>query len=208
MNCILNKDETSIECISDGDMVIIIENNYYNDDTFLSFLKNQKGSKINVNLEISNGWKKNIIVPKNTKCSQLYKALLLNFGLRFDFRYNSEAIEENDNRILTNFIVITIYDRCDILPGLKIYGKEIKSKVIVESFSKNGEKRIINVSVGTLNSFKLFLIYFENQICKKVEKFYIEKKEIKIDGEDKSFSSLGINHDFECQMVFEKHKYN
>ena len=40
MNCILNKDESSIDCISDGDFVIIIENIYYKDDSHFNELKN------------------------------------------------------------------------------------------------------------------------------------------------------------------------
>ena len=47
MNCILNKDGTPIDCISDGDIVIIIESNYYIDDTYFNLLikNNQNGKK-------------------------------------------------------------------------------------------------------------------------------------------------------------------
>ena len=50
MNCILNKDESSIDCISDGDFVIIIESIYYLDDSYFISLKNInfRGVKINI----------------------------------------------------------------------------------------------------------------------------------------------------------------
>ena len=51
MNCILYEDESSIESISDGDFVIIIEDIYYLDDTYYNLLNNQNyiGEKKNVN---------------------------------------------------------------------------------------------------------------------------------------------------------------
>ena len=40
MNCILHNDENSIDCIGDGDFIIIIENLYYLDDTYYNSLNN------------------------------------------------------------------------------------------------------------------------------------------------------------------------
>ena len=40
MNCILYQDESSSDCIGDGDFVIIIENIYYLDDTYYNSLNN------------------------------------------------------------------------------------------------------------------------------------------------------------------------
>ena len=56
MNCILNCDESRIDCISDGDMIIIIEPSYYNDDSYLDSLTdiNKKGDKINIELDTGN----------------------------------------------------------------------------------------------------------------------------------------------------------
>ena len=42
MNCILNKDESSINSISDGDFIVIIEDIYYLDDTYFNLLDNKK----------------------------------------------------------------------------------------------------------------------------------------------------------------------
>ena len=66
MNCILNKDESSIESISDGDFVIIIEDLYYSDETYLNLLTNpnNKGQKINVRIFFNNTPKRNLVIPK------------------------------------------------------------------------------------------------------------------------------------------------
>ena len=39
MNCVLNEDESSINIISDGDFIIIIEDIYYLDDSYLIHLR-------------------------------------------------------------------------------------------------------------------------------------------------------------------------
>ena len=39
MDNILEEDESSIECISDGDFIIIIEDRYYPDDEYFLYLK-------------------------------------------------------------------------------------------------------------------------------------------------------------------------
>ena len=69
MNCILNKDESSIESIADGDFVIIIEDIYYLDDTYLNLLtdKNNIGEKKNVGLSFETGLKRNLVIPIETK---------------------------------------------------------------------------------------------------------------------------------------------
>ena len=45
MNCILFNDESSIESIGDGDYIIIIESEYYIDDTYFNSLINQNNNK-------------------------------------------------------------------------------------------------------------------------------------------------------------------
>ena len=133
MNCILNKDGTPIDCISDGDIVIIIESNYYFDDTYLNLLiKNNQNGKKNVNLEIRGGYSKNIIVPDNTTFSQLFKALILFYGLGFGIVNHGYQLKENDNRNMSDGEKIKIFNKFALIGGFaKIYGKEIKAKKII-----------------------------------------------------------------------------
>ena len=99
MNCILYEDESSIESISDGDLVIIIEDIYYLDDTYYNFLNNRNyiGDKTNVSLRNIKG-KINMIVPSDTKLSQLYKALILKFGCDYYFLSDGRKISDRDER--------------------------------------------------------------------------------------------------------------
>ena len=206
MNCILNEDESSIKCISDGDMIIIIENNYYNDDTYLNLLvdKNQNTEKINLSLYYNDKFFRNLIISKNITISQIYKALLLNFGLNFNFRYKGKLLEENDNNImLEERTIINICSLHSVCQGLERYGKTITIEIKAEK-QDNSECFVF----GTLNSLKTLIKAIEERSHKKVQKFFFDKKEIKIGEEDRSLSSLGINHDCSCFIVFEKDKNN
>lgn len=105
MNCILFNDESSIDDISDGDYIIIIENIYYLDDTYLNSLININfnGTKINVGI-----WKNgtelflNLVVSPDIKLSQLYKALILHMAWHHIFKYKNESINTNDDRLVEN----------------------------------------------------------------------------------------------------------
>ena len=103
MNCILNNDEGSIDCISDGDFVVIIEDIYYLDHTYFNQLINMNfnGAKINVSLRL-HGNIQPLFIPSSTKLSQLYKALILHFGSDYSFLYNSVKIQEKDDGIIRN----------------------------------------------------------------------------------------------------------
>lgn len=101
---------------------------------------------------------------------------------------------------------IEIFNKFALIAGIpKIYGKEIIAKIIVKNLGKLDN---LIARVGTLSPIKRFIESIECQNGKKVIKFLIEKKEIKIDGEDRSFISLGLNHNFECEMIFEEDKNN
>ena len=88
-NTILNEDEGSIDCISDGDFVVIIEDIYYLDHTYYNKFKypNSGGEKMNVYLKINGTIQSSLFAPSNTKLSQLYKALILHFGSDYMFLF-------------------------------------------------------------------------------------------------------------------------
>ena len=132
MNCILNKDESSIESITDGDFVIIIEDIYYLDDTYLNLLtdKNNIGKKKNVGLSFDTGLRINLIIPMKTKFSHLYKALILHFGCNYEFHYNGQKIDYSNNDIVPENSNICVYQYNEILGNtLRIFGKKIELKI-------------------------------------------------------------------------------
>ena len=159
MNCILNCDESSIDCISDGDFVIIIEPNYYSDDSYLNSLtdKNIIGEKKNVAI-LYNSCNRNLVMPVNTTCGQLYKALIIKYGKNYNFLYNGSHMKEIDYRNIPNSSTITMYD-INVLSGIgiNIIGKEINLR-IYEKIENKFQKLLI-ISVGSLNSIKNIIKY-------------------------------------------------
>ncbi len=202
MNCILNKDESSIESISDGDFVIIIEDIYYLDDTYLNLLidKNNIGKKKNVGLSFDTGLRINLIIPMKTKFSHLYKALILHFGFNYIFLYNGQTINYSNNDIVPQFTNIEIFQTHRTRGGtLRIFGKEIELKINLN----NSIKKILDV--GLLSSVKEFIKIIECFLTIKIKGFSLGKKEIYIK-EDKSFASLGITNNCEIKLILEKNK--
>ena len=101
MNCILFNNESPIDCISDRDFVVIIESEYYLDDTYFNNLIKQNNNKEKMNLMLETPKrKKNIIIPSDTKLSELIKALTLHFGYDYRFYYKNNIITEKDERVV------------------------------------------------------------------------------------------------------------
>ena len=202
MNCILNKDESSIESISDGDFVIIIENLYYSDETYLNLLTNpnNKGQKINVKIYLNDKIKRNLVIPNDTKLSQLFKALILYFGCQYHFPFIEMKSDLNTN--ISDGTKIDCLEKAAI-KGLemKIFGKRINLKIKLEN---PGEKsKYFNCEVGILSSIKQFSEYLGITQDLTVKGFYFDKKSIYIN-EDQSFASLGIINDSEITLIFNK----
>ena len=208
MNWILYKDESSIDCIGDGDFVIIIENIYYLDNTYYNSLKNQNysGNIKNVSLEI-NGKRRNMIVPSDIKLFQLYKAFILNFGCGFKFIYllDGKEINEQDKRDYLEGYIIKFYEYDFIKTYIHILGKEIN--LAIDFIDNTGKKRSQNYFVGIYNSIKEFTHMIEFQALIKIKRFYLGNKEINFE-ENRSFLSLGIKEDTYCKILFsENHNY-
>ena len=158
MNWILYKDESSIDCIGDGDFVIIIENIYYLDNRYYNSLNNQNysGNIKNVSLEI-NGKTINMIVPSDTKLFQLYKAFILNFGCGFKFFYNGKDINEQDERDFLEGLIIKFHESNIMRTYIHILGKEIN--LTIDFIDNTGKKRSnfpTYYVVGIYNSIKEF----------------------------------------------------
>jgi len=203
MNCILHNDETSIDCIGDGDFVIIIENIYYLDDTYYNSLNNRNysGKKKNVSLEI-NGKRRNIIVPSDTKLYQLYKAFIFKFGCGYKFIYNGKDINGQDERDYLEGHIIRIYEYGFVKTYITILGKEINLTLdFIDNTGKKTSRFSGNYVVGIYNSTKKFTQMIELQKLIKIKRFYLGNKEINLE-EDRSFLSFGIKEDTYGKILF------
>lgn len=206
MNCILNCDESSIDCISDGDFVIIIEPNYYSDDSYLNILINQNEKRIkkNVILRYNDYTNRNLIIPYNTTLGQLYKALIIKYGKNYIYIYNGYQLKEIDDKNIPEGSTILMVDT-NVVPGLSIniIGKEVNLKIF-EKF-RNKFKKLATINIGSLNSIKDIINYIEIGYKKKIKKIFIGEKEIKLD-EDRSIKSLGKMGSIDLNIITEKDK--
>lgn len=82
-NNIISKDETPIKEISDGDIIIIIENRYYIDDSYYNSLnekyKNEQILNIYVNCD---SFKRYFCFPMVITVTEMLKCFYLSFGLK------------------------------------------------------------------------------------------------------------------------------
>ena len=203
-NTILIEDEGSIDSISQGDFIVIIEDIYYLDHSYFNKFKYSDyiGEKKNVLLQIRDN-NQNLVVPSNTKLFQIYKALILHFGSDYRFLYYAKNINEKDDRIIDNQSRIECIKTGDLKTGYGIkFGKKINLKIDIKD--SKGKKIIKNGSlvleIGIFDSVKHFIEYIECQNYIKVRSFSLKGKIINLE-EDRSFASLGIKEDCEGQVI-------
>ena len=100
-NNIISKDETSIKEISDGDIIIIIENRYYVDDSYYNSLKEKYKNEPKINISIkSNSLNKYLYFPTILTISEMLKCFYFYFGLNNKdsiFLYNGGKLDNNNN---------------------------------------------------------------------------------------------------------------
>ena len=204
-NSILREDEGSIDCISNGDFVVIIEDIYYLDHSYFNKFKypNSGGEKMNVYLKI-NGATQPLFVPSNTKLSQLYKALILHFGSDYIFLFSSNKIHEKDDRIINNGSYIEGIKSGGVKSGYGIiFGKKIKLKIKskdIKGKEINMNESSVGLEVGIYDSIKKLIEYIEIQNNIKVKSLSLKGKNINFE-EDRSLASLGIKEDCKGQVI-------
>jgi len=191
-NNILNKDETPINNISNNDIIIMVEDRYYPDETYYNSIIENKNSDeiirvtlIDSTLDLCGIMHINFNFPSDITLSQMFKAIYLKFGrdnrdLTFlncsDFHY-----EKLKDKFSGNFGTISVSIHDGILGGIfNVYGKRIILKNDGNLFS-----------IGTLNSNKKLKNDLEMQVGKKIKKLYIDGVEVDL-VQEKSLASLGI----------------
>ena len=217
-NVILNNDDSSIEDISNGDSIIIIEDRIYPDKSYyLSIQKkyenNQNRKKINVVFGEIQGLLENhnFILSHMTTVTEMIYSIYLFFGL--DYRnlriiFNGITVEPNETTII-NYLKRR---DCANIQGYKkqndrnLTDCKLIGKVIIATLLNDKNKEEIKVKVGRLNNTKVLFcpeighgFGHYKKILRKVYNIYIDNIEIKYE-DNQSFSSLGIKEDFVCRI--------
>jgi hypothetical protein len=210
-NCILKEDESSFDSISEGDLIIIIENRIYPDDSYYKSLltKNQNCRVTNVR------WKDSLTTssvvlqfPPNITISQMKKAIYLKFG------YNKKQIlsnwipnKYNDNETLEDIYDISLsYEKAQQILNwiINFFGKKIE--IEIEKKVKRKNQPSVIVILGTLNTNKLLVKRIEADLQEKVKKIYFNEKELDIKNE-MSIASLGIKNGSLLTVVTEEQEH-
>ena len=212
MNCILNEDESSIECISDDDYVIIIEDIYYLDDSYLNSLFNTNSNNIsNITIIMERKPILNIPVFAGTKFSQVFKALLFHFGCNYQYHYNGKFFDGENKK--TNMLIPekkNIAIECSNVGNVEHYGYLGKIISIKTIFSDEKGTDFSSypktVEIGLLNSTTYLFSKIENLLEWKIKKIYFGGKEINCE-EEKSLLSLGINENSSLSILVDLLSY-
>jgi len=194
-NIILNRDETSIECINNNDIIIIIEPRNFPDDSYYKSLQKRTGEKRYINFQFSSGRQINRVFPNDIKIYEIYKSINLEFGLdinTYRFLFNGRKLEINDQRDGSS-----IFDKAIIiLENDPFYYNRLGKTVLVTiKINKQFES---SIKIGILNSVKNLIIEAQNNINpRKLKKLKIGNRIIEKD-DTMSLFSLGIKNDFTC----------
>jgi len=216
-NNILNNDESSIEDISNGDSIIIIEDRIYPDKSYyLSIQKkyeNNNKNKINI---VFNEFRRllgthNFVFSEITTITEMIYSIYLFFGL--DYRnlrlmHNMMTIEAKETNIYNYFLKPQMVNILGLkrqndrnLTECKIIGKAISAKLLND---KNEEE--FKVIVGRLNNTKVLFCgkidhgfgWFKDNL-RGLYNICIGNIEIKFEN-NQSFFSRGIKEDFACRI--------
>ena len=204
-NSILNKDVSSINNIANNDIIIMIEDRYYPDETYYnSIIENKKSDEMiriilqDGSLDLCGSMRVGIDFPSDISFSEMFKAIYLKFGrdkrdLTFCDYSNSLHMKIKDKNLGSCFLAINVTTHGGILGGIfNIYGKKIE-------LNYNGNL----FTIGALNSNKKLKNDIEAQERKKLKKLYIDGKEVDL-CEEKSLASLGIqegSYNLNCEFA-------
>ena len=204
-NLILNRDETSIECINNNDIIIIIEPRNFPDDSYYKSLLERTKNKENITFEFSSGKVINRIFLDDIKIYEIYKSLNLEFGLdifTYKLLFSGLTLKINDQNNGSNLFrrkIIINESESDIIDFIK-FGKFVIATIKYNI--KNGSSTTY-IYIGILNSVKNLIEVFQyKNLPKKLKKFTIGNKAIE-KNDTMSLFSLGIKNNFTCFAEFE-----
>ena len=210
-NKILENDDSSIDCILNGDSIKIIEFldcdlTYY--DTLR--LKHKNSPKKNLRFEDDKGRRIVLDLPEDITVIEMKKSFLSKMEIPFKylegfhFTFNAEPLVNNNETIK-----IVDFFSMSYMPCIKVITKNlcfnapvsVKGKRIRVSFYLKDSKKSIDDDIGTLNQIKeLHEIIFYLLCSKGKAIIYPGGIEVKRNDE-RTFSDIGIRDNFICRIV-------
>ena len=214
----LHNDDTSIECISNGDIIKINEYLDIDSSFYKTLLLKYKNSKmINIGLLSQTGFKVFRYFPVDITVMDMIKAFSTEIGVPFKylnlfvFSYNGKTLNINSKELIKdcfrNMEKIIFSKMHSLIGGDPFIDLKI-GKVIEFNIKFKNSKGNFKYSVGTLaqikefyNGLKRFLLLAI--INKKLDKVILNPGNIEINKDDeRTFSAIGIREDFECILNF------
>ena len=209
----LNKDESSIDDINDGSEIYIIEElKDVDSEYYKNYLKEHDKEELITIIFNYNDLKSSFRFSYNSTIKEMLKIYLFKTNIPekykedYIFIYNADTIIGEDNlikdKIKGNNSLINVLDKSNL--------KHSKNEgIILKASIKSNNKLIKTYDIGTLNQIKDF-----NSFLRKNINNYDKIKEIKINGninnydENKTFSSIGIRKDFDCEIKYKEDEEN
>ena len=205
----LSEDETSIDCVENGDEIKIIEELHGVDFSYyeLFLLRHKNENKITVFFHLYNGARKLINITLNTSVEEMIKIFFFEINVPdnkrefFCLLYNSNRLNFHDKSTLKEKGIkgnctITVHKNDSLYYNFRD-GKTLQ--VIIKD--KNKE---IYKSVGTLQTIENFCDELSNNLPKVDFLIKINGKEF-LKNDKRTFSSVGIRDDFICYVeIIEK----
>ena len=203
-NCIIKEDESSLDFISEGDLIIIIENRIYPDDSYYkSLLINNNNSEIK-NFIWKNSYGISLQFPSKITISQMKKAIYLKFGYHCKeiiCEWFSRRNDETLKGIPSNSLLFYGQANQNLNTKINLLGKKIEIRIKI----KNQQLIII---LGTLDSNQYLVRRIEAYLQEKIKIIYFNEKELLLNIKDEmSIDSLGLK-DGSVLMVITEEKEN
>jgi len=210
---LLDDDDTSIEGISNGDIIKI--NEYLDVDTSFSetlLLKYKNSKRINITCTKTNGVKFAKSLPVDITVLDMIKAFVAAMGIPFKsfegiFLYNGMDLTDKKNEILKDLFKgtasITYYSKDNLTGGDPFYN--LKTGKILNFNIKFNDSNL-KFTVGSLVQIKDFYKGLKDCIIScslgiKIDKVILNPGNIEINKDDeRTFSAIGIRKDFECKL--------
>jgi len=216
---ILDNDDTSIECISNQDIIKINESLDVDTSFYESLLLKYKNSDgISIHLNKSDGIKIVRYFPSDLTVLDMMKVFLSIMKIPFKYLYSDcsflyfgENLIKKKNEFLKNLfpngVTINYYELNNKIGGDPFINLRI-GKIL--NLNLNSDNRYLKSSIGTLAQIKEFykgveLFNIWSHIDKGIDKVILNPGNIEIDKNDERiFSAIGIRNDFECKVILAK----
>jgi hypothetical protein len=217
---ILLNDDSSIDCISNGDFIKINEILDINDFYYKSLCLKHKNTNI-INLRLVGHAKIARSFPEEITINEMINAFLMElkiptyFKNNFKFIFNSKYLYYEDNKTLkdsdlANNCIIQFIKSQQIMGGVFLFGKAGKIiNINIEIKKGNLCLEKIETQIGTLdiikdiyNSIQYSLIYlFGEEKNPKIKEKKIILASIEINRDDeRTLSLIGVREDFKCEV--------